>query len=417
MSEVRYEFEEGRLLVFKRTGSRFWQTRMRVDGEYVFKSLKTTDEHKAIVTAKEWFNEQGWAKKHGLPTKVRYMRDLIDDFQKWVDERLKAKMLSTHMAYLYKLQSNGIIREFFGDKQVHAIKDDQIAEYIEWRMGCEKKPARQTLTMELQTLRKVFELAVRKNLIMKGEAPAGKIPKMSHLKAETRPAFTREEERKLYELMDKWVASTNHASIGYRRRLMRAYVQIMLTTGMRTNDAKLLKWKHISKFGVGGSWFTEIVAYGKATAAKPSRMLTGQPHATRFIRFWNDDSKFTNPDDYVFCYSKGVQWDPKTMFKDMLTEFGMLKDPITGDNRTPYSLRHAYATIRLEAGIPIHLLAKQMGTSVGMIEKHYGHVNLKNEVHKLARNKAGFLDVVDVGEVWADDDKSSVVAPAGSIYR
>ena len=403
MSEVRYEFEEGQLLVFMRLGSRFWQARMRIDGAYVFKSLKTTDEHKAIVSAKEWFNEQKWSVKHGLPTKVRYMRDLLDDFQRWVDERLKANMISPHMAYLYKHHSDGVIRGFFGDKQVHTIKDDHVAEYIEWRMGSEKKPARQTLTMELQCLRKVFELAVRKNLIRKGETPSGKIPKMSHLKAERRPAFTRQEEAMLWEKMNAWVAATNHASIGYRRRLTRAYVQIMLTTGMRTNDTDKLQWKHISEFTSGGKRYVEIIAYGKPSARKPSRTLTGQPHAAQAISSWKRLSDYTEPDDFVFCYSKGVAWDPKTMFKEMLTEFGMLKDPISGESRTPYSLRHTYATVRLEAGVPIHLLAKQMGTSVAMIEKHYGHINLRNEVHKLARKKDNVWEIDGVGEVWVDD--------------
>ena len=33
-----------------------------------------------------------------------------------------------------------------------------------------------------------------------------------------------------------------------------------------------------------------------------------------------------------------------------------------------------YATFRLMEGIDVYFLAKQMGTSVQMIEKHYGHI-------------------------------------------
>jgi integrase len=36
-----------------------------------------------------------------------------------------------------------------------------------------------------------------------------------------------------------------------------------------------------------------------------------------------------------------------------------------------YSLRHTYATIELMAGTDIHTLARQMGTSVLMLERHY----------------------------------------------
>jgi integrase len=38
-------------------------------------------------------------------------------------------------------------------------------------------------------------------------------------------------------------------------------------------------------------------------------------------------------------------------------------------------LRHTYATFALvNDGMDIHALAKQMGTSIGMIERHYSHL-------------------------------------------
>ncbi len=49
--------------------------------------------------------------------------------------------------------------------------------------------------------------------------------------------------------------------------------------------------------------------------------------------------------------------------------------PRTGQNRTLYSLRHPYATFALlDDGMDIHALAIQMGTSIGMIERHYSHL-------------------------------------------
>jgi integrase len=38
-------------------------------------------------------------------------------------------------------------------------------------------------------------------------------------------------------------------------------------------------------------------------------------------------------------------------------------------------LRHTYATFALiNDGMDIHALARQMGTSIGMIERHYSHL-------------------------------------------
>jgi integrase len=46
-----------------------------------------------------------------------------------------------------------------------------------------------------------------------------------------------------------------------------------------------------------------------------------------------------------------------------------------GEKRTIYSLRHTYATFRLQEGVHQFVLAKNMGTSVAMLEKHYGHTS------------------------------------------
>ena len=42
--------------------------------------------------------------------------------------------------------------------------------------------------------------------------------------------------------------------------------------------------------------------------------------------------------------------------------------------RSPYALRHTYATWAIAAGIPTFSIAKRMGTSVEQIEKTYGHL-------------------------------------------
>jgi integrase len=62
---------------------------------------------------------------------------------------------------------------------------------------------------------------------------------------------------------------------------------------------------------------------------------------------------------------------------------GLMKDA-GGQNRTLYSLRHTYATLALADGIDIHTLAKQMGTSVVMIERHYSKLTAMMSAEKLA---------------------------------
>ena len=44
------------------------------------------------------------------------------------------------------------------------------------------------------------------------------------------------------------------------------------------------------------------------------------------------------------------------------------------EHRSPYALRHTYATFGIAAGVSLFELARFMGTSVEQIDKTYGHL-------------------------------------------
>ncbi len=50
---------------------------------------------------------------------------------------------------------------------------------------------------------------------------------------------------------------------------------------------------------------------------------------------------------------------------------------------TWYSCRHFYGTKRIEEGVDVYLLTEHLGTSVGIIETHYGHRKIKSQTSKL----------------------------------
>ena len=57
-----------------------------------------------------------------------------------------------------------------------------------------------------------------------------------------------------------------------------------------------------------------------------------------------------------------------------------------GQNRTLYSLRHTYATSELiENRADLHTLAKQMGNSAAMIERHYSKLTATVAAERLAK--------------------------------
>ena len=79
-------------------------------------------------------------------------------------------------------------------------------------------------------------------------------------------------------------------------------------------------------------------------------------------------------DEFVFCSSKGeVVKSFRNEFSSLL-KFSDLTNDSKGNKRSLYSLRHFYATQRLSEEVSPFLLARQMGTSIEMLERFYGHV-------------------------------------------
>lgn len=62
----------------------------------------------------------------------------------------------------------------------------------------------------------------------------------------------------------------------------------------------------------------------------------------------------------------------------------------SGSRRSTYCFRHTYATFRLTEGVDVYFLAKQMGTSVKMIEDHYGHITPVKNAERILQGLPGW---------------------------
>jgi integrase len=66
--------------------------------------------------------------------------------------------------------------------------------------------------------------------------------------------------------------------------------------------------------------------------------------------------------------------------------------------RDLYDLRHTYATFALRAGIPVFALSRFMGTSIAMIDLHYGHLAVDSHEHAVSLLDALAIErAVDAG--------------------
>ena len=90
-------------------------------------------------------------------------------------------------------------------------------------------------------------------------------------------------------------------------------------------------------------------------------------------RVW-EKSKFKTKNDFLFCHLDGTPFTTKqfrTQFNRMIT-FTRENERL-GKVLVPYSLRHLYATIRLQHGTSLQSLCENMGSSEPYLRKHYSH--------------------------------------------
>jgi integrase len=239
------------------------------------------------------------------------------------------------------------------------------------------------------------------------------------LKAERRPVFSLEEFKAMRRALNEWVKKGREGKSREMKLLLRSYVLILSHTGMRHGtETENLRWKHIRIIDQNGRHYLEMSVSGKTgkreLIAEKICLIHLLDIGTRRFGGRIMDEPFTRHKDIadspVFCLSDGtVSKNLRQTFKAFLKEHDLLKDPITGEERTLYSLRHTYATFQIVyRGIDLHLLAKQMGTSIAMIEKHYSHLKPRMNAHKLTGDFWGDEKTRVVGQ-GATDAKSSNV--------
>ena len=144
---------------------------------------------------------------------------------------------------------------------------------------------------------------------------------------------------------------------------------------MRIGKARNITWgdfKRVKDLSV-------VTVFGKT---KKRRDVVFTEGSERYLRNLYDlrveELKGENPrnDEFVFLSrrGKGSIQSFKTAFNSMIKFVSIPKKGINGD-RTLYSGRHYYATNQIQKqNANVFILSTQMGTSVEMIAKYYGHL-------------------------------------------
>lgn len=439
------------LVLFIRPRSSVWQCRYQVDGIWQRESTQERDLEKAKAVAHDLLVEANVRKKLKAAPITRAFKDIA----KQAILRMEKQIADGDGKVMYKEYISIIDKyliKFFGKYKVDAITHPLIEEFEAWRvMKMGITPKRSTTLNHNAALNRVFDEAIYRGYMYEINRP--KLVAIGK-KSERRPAFSIEEVRALRGNFDSWIAKARTDSVALRS-LLRDYVTILLDTGMRPGtEVSELTWGQIEikyypvikptgvierdeytnedeELTELNSNVTAIIKIQKGKTGE--RDCVGRNPTVRALTEMckrNYDKTLSetikeHPHDKVLMYREIVTKRQKDktkqptlikptsfsrLFDTYLVEHNLLMDAVTGKRRVLYSLRHTYATIALQIDkVEIHTLALQMGTSVGMIEQHYSHLDAVKAVHQLrgeqSRQLIEAVGAIDKRYEW-DEEKS-----------
>ena len=439
---------ERELLLAQRPRSSVWQCRYCIDGMWQHTTTGERDLKLAKKRAHEILVEAKMRKKMQVAPITRRFRDVA----KHTLKRMEKETASGNGKASYRdytLAINNYLLPILGSYHVDNI-DYQALQKLddERRIRMKKEPTRSTLLTHNAALNMVFDEAVYRGYMVESSRPKLQI---KGKKSERRVEFSVDEVRAIRANFDAWIERAR-ADAKPIRQLLKDYVEVLLDTGARPGKELLqLRWVQvdlkmypiIKKTGnvVKGNEYDseeeeEVVinsnktailkiqngktgartAIGRLPTVKALNRIAQRNYSMSASALIDEGSK-----DLIFRFKEWLSKEeiaakkrarlitPTSfvkLFGTYLTEHNLHTDPITNKKRQFYSLRHTYATLALTNDrVPIHTLAKQMGTSVGMIEKHYSHLEPVKAVHQLRGEETRqLIDAVDdIDEKYAFD--------------
>ena len=403
INENLIHLRDGEVVLYRRENSGKWQARYKLaDRKWHRISTKEKNITYAINVATEAYDRARFLADEDVVITSKKFGVVATAVAKSLQDELDGGG-GKSVYYTYITVIKKYLIPFFKNYNVNSITYDALVEFDKWRikeMG--KKPRASTITNHNTTLNKVLEYAVDMGYMSKVH-----LPKLQNdgSKSEARPAFSKAEYKSLTSFMPAWCKKGHTQRTKDMRELLRDYVLVLANTGMRHGTEALgLKWRDIQWITTDGERYLQFTVSGKTG----KRTLIARHNTQDFLerlQLRNEDIKkisFDNlikkrVDDYVFKLRDGTtSAHLNGTFRNLMRDSGINK---TGEkSKTLYSLRHTYAHLSiLEEGIDVYKLSKQMGTSVPMIEKYYGHVTPAHVASKLAGKRMGKYKVESKG--------------------
>lgn len=385
------------------------------------KSLKTTDEVKAITAARLIFSDITGKLSRGERIVSITTEALVDKYLEMESRRItdKPKDGITPSRFRVKKQYLQIWLKYIesiGHKStpLDKIMPERTRDFGYWYFSLPKggsykndneERSKETINNAITEIKRCYaQVALRDRYISIEQMP--QIDRLTARPEEgrgTKDILELEEYEILYKYMrykytiDKTVSHQERL----KRRIFSNAVGILANTGLRPKELLGLYWHEI-----------KVNKNDSHRLQKSHRLITVRQDNSKTGRSRTVNSPVGERIDRIKGVYKDLECDVKlddffmlnpnskarksytrenlaNRLKDVLEKSG-LKERLdeTDRNITLYSFRHMYICWRLRYGqVPIQLVAKNCGTSINMIEKTYGHISTVLETEVLTKNQ------------------------------
>jgi len=388
---AHHELLGGKLHLYKRDNSRFWQCATFLAGTNHRQSTKQEGLGQARDVAEDWYLGLKGKLRAGELKTGKTFKFAAAAFQKEYDALTAGERNPEYVKdHWNRLRVH--LQPFFGERVLSEITAGLVQDYRIHRAtsrrnaktGEPMRPSRSTLHQEIVTLRLVLKTSERHGWI--ASVPNLAAPYKSSGKISHRAWFSPDEYKQLYTATRERAAEPPKPRWGWACEQMHDFVLFMVNTGLRPDEAWRLEFRDVEIVKDAGSNETilEISVRGKRGVgyckSMPGAVLPFERLRGRLRPSDTDGRKQRGPAKKAGGVSLGESKPGPTdrlfphrhreLWNKVLDELAMKKDR-EGNPRTAYSLRHTYISMRLMEGADIYQVAKNCRTSVEMIEKFY----------------------------------------------
>ncbi|OUJ15025.1 tyrosine-type recombinase/integrase [Acetobacter sp. DsW_063] len=404
--------------LFKQPKSANFYVRFYTLGREIRRSLGTSDERDALKRAHLEYGRYVARAEMGLDGRDPTINSLIPRYERYLDGKVERRRMTALRAKQHKRVVQLYLAQFCGDKPVSYLSAKTIDDFMNWRMtywtsGPGTQITKQTIlrcgkpvTRRINPKIKTIPAATTQQMEQSGlyiflnwlhdeKLIADRIQfRYADKQHVARPAFSTDELKSFFHAIGLRQISASTADADYRSsykwKMFFDYCMFMLETGLRPTEARTLKWKHIIGFDYETVMpqMISIRVQGKGkhrtTIPLPQVAITLAGVWTNF-KFMHNTAP--DPEDYIFANSKRKITEDMDRFMNVILKDSALERDYLGTKRTTYSFRHTHITEQIVDRVDYYSLAKNLGTSVDMIRKHYDHSTIEQHREALIPKK------------------------------